>query len=52
MLTIHKALEQVQAGDRITCDMGTFVVDGDPKPWRSPTGGVSNVQAKLKTWRG
>ena len=42
----------VQAGDRITCEMGTFIVDGDPKPWRSPTGGVSNVQAKLKTWRG
>lgn len=42
----------VQAGDRITCGMGTFVVDGDPSPWRSPTGAVSNVQVKLKVWRG
>ena len=42
----------VQTGDRITCAMGTFVVYGDPEPWRSPTGAVSHVQVRLAEWRG
>ena len=42
----------VQAGDRVACSAGTFVVDGDPRTWRSPTGAVTNVQARLKEWRG
>lgn len=42
----------IQAGDRITCAAGTFLVDGDPMPWSSPTGRVSHVQARLARWTG
>lgn len=41
-----------RAGDRVTCDAGTFLVDGEPETWRSPTGSVSNVRVRLVEWRG
>lgn len=47
----------VRAGDRIvwTDPMGiehSFLVDGEPMPWTSPTGRVTHVQARLAEWRG
>lgn len=47
----------VMAGDRIdwTDPMGvahSFLVDGEPMPWQSPTGCVAHVQARLAEWRG
>lgn len=42
----------VQAGDRIGWHDLTFEVDGEPKPWRSPTGAANNIQIPIKYWRG
>lgn len=47
----------IKAGDRITWSdpmdtEHTFLVDGEPMPWASPTGCVSHVQADLAEWRG
>lgn len=47
----------VKRGDRIEWEDGTgethdFVVEGMSMPWRSPTGRLSHVQARLSEWRG
>lgn len=42
----------VKAGDRIEWEGTTFEIDGVPMPWKSPTGRVSHMWAKLKEWRG
>lgn len=42
----------VRAGDRIVFAGTTYVVQGEPMAWRSPTGRVSHVQARIAVWRG
>lgn len=47
----------IRAGDRIEWTDFTGVthdllVDGEPMPWKSPTGRVTNVQARLAEWEG
>ena len=42
----------IQAGDRIEYAGKTYVIDGDPREWVSPTGTVSTVQCPLKRWEG
>ena len=42
----------LQAGDRIEWENATFEINGAPMPWKSPTGRVSHVKAKLTEWRG
>lgn len=50
-------MTSIRAGDRVewTDPMSVthkFAVDGEPMPWKSPTGRVSHVQARLAEWRG
>lgn len=42
----------IQAGDRVSCWLGEFEVDGEPMPRKSPTGAVSHTAAQLSRWRG
>lgn len=42
----------VQAGDRIRYEGKTYTIMGEVKPWKSPTGLVSNLQAALERWYG
>ena len=42
----------IEAGDRIVYGGTTYEIDGAPYEWKSPTGRVSHVQAKLAEWRG
>ena len=42
----------VQAGDRIRYEGKTYTIMGEVKPWKSPTGLVSNLQAALERWSG
>ena len=42
----------IKAGDRIAWEGLTFEIDGAPMPWKSPTGRISHVWARLKEWRG
>lgn len=42
----------IRAGDRVGFGGTTYVVQGEPKVRRSPTGSVSHVQAQLAVWRG
>lgn len=42
----------VQAGDRITYAGSTYTVSGVPRPWKSPTGALSNLQVTLERWDG
>lgn len=42
----------IQDGDRVQYGSATFVVDGIPCGWESPTGRVSHVQARLTKWAG
>lgn len=42
----------VKAGDRIEWNGLTFEIDGAPMAWKSPTGRVSHIWARLKEWRG
>lgn len=42
----------VQAGDRITFNGKTYQVIGEPRPWTSPTGRASSLQATLERWSG
>ena len=42
----------IAEGDRVTATSGTYVVDGIPYTWTSPTGRVSHVQARLRKWAG
>lgn len=47
----------IRAGDRIewtdfTGVAHSFLVDGEPMPWQSPTGRVTHIQARLAEWEG
>ena len=42
----------LKAGDRIAWEGLTFEIDGAPMPWKSPTGRVSHIAAKLAEWSG
>lgn len=42
----------LRAGDRIEWQSLTFEINGAPMPWKSPTGRVSHVWARLAEWRG
>lgn len=42
----------IAEGDRIQYGGATFVIDGIPYPWDSPTGRVSHLQARLRKWAG
>lgn len=42
----------LRAGDRIEWQSLTFEINGAPMPWKSPTGHVSHVWARLAEWRG
>ena len=42
----------VKEGDRIIFNSETFVIDGAPRAWTSPTGAVSAIQLNLKRWSG
>lgn len=42
----------IREGDRIEWGGVLYEIDGAPYPWRSPTGRVSSLQAKLVDWRG
>ena len=39
-------------GDRVSFGGATYVIDGIPYAWTSPTGRVSHVQARLRKWAG
>lgn len=42
----------VQEGDRIQYDGLTYVINGAPRKWKSPTGNRSNMQLNLERWKG
>ena len=42
----------VRAGDRVQFGGSTYEVQGVPMAWRSPTGRVSHIQARIAEWRG
>lgn len=42
----------IREGDRIEWRGTVYEIDGAPYPWRSPTGRLSFLQAKLVDWRG
>ena len=42
----------VQAGDRIVFNGGTYTINGEPRVWNSPTGRVSAIQLNLQRWSG
>lgn len=42
----------IAEGDRVEFDGATYVVDGIPYEWQSPTGRVSHLQARLRKWAG
>ena len=42
----------VREGDRVSCSLGTFAVEGTPMPLVSPTGAVSHLEVSLARWRG
>lgn len=42
----------IKAGDRITWNSDQYLVAGEPRLWRSPTGNLSNLQCPLERWCG
>ncbi len=42
----------VLAGDRIVYEGNTYIIDGEPKIWQSPTGRVSHMQLQVERWHG
>jgi hypothetical protein len=42
----------IAEGDRVVFGGATYVVDGIPYAWASPTGRVSSKQARLLKWAG
>lgn len=46
------ASADVQAGDRIVYNGETYVINGDPRRWSSPTGNLSHVMLNLRRWEG
>ena len=51
-LAAVRAYRLIEEGDRIEFGGATYVVDGIPYAWKSPTGRVSSKQARLKKWAG
>ena len=42
----------IEFGDKVVADGREYALDGEPLPWRSPTGAVSHLVADLVDWRG
>ena len=42
----------VKEGDRVVFNSETFVINGAPRVWNSPTGRVSAIQLNLMRWSG
>lgn len=42
----------ILAYDRIVYNDKTYVINGEPKEWVSPTGRVSNLQINVERWAG
>jgi len=42
----------VASGDRIAYDGQVYIIAGEIKKWKSPSGAVSNLQASLERWKG
>lgn len=42
----------IQAGDRVSWQGRTFIVDGQPLPINSPTGRLLHIKATLTDWEG
>lgn len=42
----------VQKGDKIQYGDDVYMVMGVPRPWISPTGGLSNKQVTVERWEG
>ena len=42
----------VIAGDRIIYGGNPYIINGEPKVWKSPTGNLSNMQLQLERWSG
>lgn len=42
----------IAAGDKIRVNDKDYQVIGEPRPWTSPTGLVSSLQAQLERWSG
>ena len=42
----------IAEGDRVSFGGATYVIDGIPYAWTSPTGLVSHLQARLRKWAG
>ena len=42
----------VVAGDHIVYNGKEFAIDGEPRPWISPSGRIDNIQLALVRWDG
>lgn len=42
----------VREGDKIVHNGEEYIVAGVPRPWVSPTGGLSNLQVTIERWKG
>lgn len=42
----------LKAGDRVVWNNTTFEINGAPMAWKSPTGRISHMWARLAEWRG
>lgn len=42
----------VREGDKIVYEGEEYIVAGVPRPWVSPTGGLSNLQVTIERWDG
>ena len=42
----------ITAGDKIQFDGNDYQIIGEPRPWKSPTGRVTHIQAQLERWSG
>lgn len=52
LVVIAPSGSDIAEGDRIVWDGKTYEIDGAPETWRSPTGAVSNVRVRLRSWGG
>ena len=51
--TLYMPLDaDVQEGDKIVHNGEEYIVAGVPRPWVSPTGGLSNLQVTIERWKG
>lgn len=42
----------VEAGDHIIYNDNEYAIDGEPRPWYSPSGRLDNIQLNLVRWYG